>query len=77
MKDLFNFNFMLPVDQADKPVVGASLILAGIFPPMIFNSNVLQSIYFILLIPPAAYHTVVWFRKTMWPIINKLFKRPK
>ena len=59
--------------KGDHAYVGASLLIAGVLPMGMF-SNFLQTVYFMLLIPPAAYHCYLWGRKAVYPVIKKLFK---
>jgi len=63
-------------EKADHTYVGAGLVLAGFLPNFV-NLNNLQTLYFLFLIPPAAYHCWSWFRKAVLPGLKKLFDIPR
>ena len=49
------------------PLMSSILISAGIVPNLnIFNQD-LSTLYFLLIIPPAAYHLYVLIRDHFWP----------
>ena len=57
----------------DHPTVTAALVGAGAAPTF-WQVNPLQSIYYLLLIPPAAWHLFCVVKNQVLPWIRKLFK---
>lgn len=58
------------INNADKPSVGAGLLLAGFIPQFSwFDSSHLSTLYFALLIPPTAFHCYTWFKKSILPSV--------
>ena len=59
--------------RGDSGYVGGTLIAVGFIPLGLFTSDTLSAIYFLLLIPPAAYHCYLWSRKTVYPVVKSWF----
>lgn len=57
----------------DSPTVTASLVGAGAVPTFL-QVNPLQSIYYLLLIPPAAWHLFCLVKNQVIPWVKKFFK---
>ena len=74
-------NFLYNIIQnPGRPVVGTTLLAAGFVPtfePTWFDASHLQALYFMLLIPPAAYHCYGWFKQVIWPKISTKWRRKK
>lgn len=52
------------------PYVSGGLVAAGLL-PFTFNSQTLSTVYWALLIPPAAYHCWVFIHDTILPLFKK------
>lgn len=50
------------IHKLDDPAVGGTLIAAGML-PVWFTSADLAVLYYCLLIPPAAWHFWLWYKK--------------
>lgn len=63
-------------NNAEKPVVGATLMAAGFIPPYLDPTR-LQAVYYLLLIIPAAYHVYAWFMVNVAPNLCRLHRKIK
>lgn len=57
--------------NADKPAVTTTLLAAGVA-PYVMGFVAPSDVYYLLLIPPAAYHCWAWFKTNCIPHIVTL-----
>lgn len=61
--------------RGDHAWVSGILLGAGLIPFTNDFNSLLQMVYFLVLIPPAAYHCYLWFTKTAYPIVSSWFNK--
>lgn len=61
----------------DHPAVTASLIGAGAVPSVVptwFSNNPVQTVYYLFLLPPAAWSCFIFLKNQVWPLVKRWFK---